>query len=270
MDRVILVLARYHRDLLHGHVRPLEHAHQLDQRLIPRGGEMHVKAHGVSPEAVDQVILDEPEDVQTDDHHAGGDERSGVEALGGKKPHCRYRPEARSGRQAAHRDAVADDGSCSQEADPGDHLSRYPIGVEARPLDAVRRGQGEGCRADRHQDVCAEAGGVLPDLALEPDDPGEDGGKQYTYDDVPDSHAHILGSTGASGKAQARENAQGDRLGTELRFGVRGMGWNNGLARAPRAVLSRVAASSVDGGRTTHGAQVRSRADRDQVAEGLG
>ena len=46
------------------------------------------------------------------------------------------------------------------------------LGSKAGALDPVGRGQGEGGRAHRDQDVGAEAGGVLPDLALEPDDPG--------------------------------------------------------------------------------------------------
>jgi len=86
--------------------------------------------------------LDEAQEVEARDDHAGGDERRGEIALGGEEADRRDRPEAGRRGEPPDRHAVPMMAPAPRKHDACDHLGGYPVGVEAgclwMPYDEAR------------------------------------------------------------------------------------------------------------------------------------
>src|SRR5699024_1428540 len=98
-------------------------------------------------------------------------------------PHGGGDPDGRGRREPAHDVAPGEDDACAEEADPRDDLGRDPGGVEhdliAEHGGEAERGHERECRgAGAHEHVGAEPGGLLAELALQPDEGAEHEGEE--------------------------------------------------------------------------------------------
>ena len=110
-----------------------------------------------------------------------------------RRPHRRGHPQAGRGGESADAGPVLEDGAAPQEPDTDHDLRGDPghVGLDGplRPLahdrlEAVGRDDGEQRRPQPHQDVSAEPGRLLRELALPTEGAGQRRGEQQAEDQL--------------------------------------------------------------------------------------
>ena len=172
----------------------------LDPELLERcqhrgrGGlrfEIHLELAAVRPVA--HAARHDPQRPETHERDHGRDHGRPVEAGPARHADRGHEPQRRRRRQAADREALADDRAGADEADAGDDLRRDARRIERDAARLRKREVAPGVRGDEREQrrshgdehVRAEARFPLAQLALDADDAAERGRRGEPYEDLP-------------------------------------------------------------------------------------
>ena len=165
--------------------RPRVPLDDLDhRRRAPAGGYLDEQPLGLRAEAAHDPEGDDAQRPEREQRDPGRDDGGDVVAGAARHADRGDEPQRRGRREAAHRESLPDDRARAEEADAADDLRRdarrvgahEAAAVDEEVVEAVRRDEREERRADADDEMRAQPGLALAQLALEADRAAEPGG----------------------------------------------------------------------------------------------